>query len=248
MMDTIRENKRAAILLLGALIALILAGVYYLYILPLEAENDAKRNANNLVQAEIAILQEQSGDGVIETPLEDNPYELMKKVPKGRELDKIIRTMEEIEMITGTRIGGISFNVYDGLGSEGFTQEEEEEVVNEEPEEQAEDTATDPETSEPGDPSQEAREDAEEEPAPVSTISVADLPMELKMITLSLDTVTANSEEALLQIIQEIEQLERVYRIDTIDLGLPKEDQLADPEAEVLYTAQITLTTFYYSE
>lgn len=248
MMDTIRENKRAAILLIGALVAILLAGVYYLYILPLQDQNAGKQNANALIQAEIAILQEQVQGPVENVPLEDDPYELMKKVPKGRELDKIIRTMEEVELITGTRIGGITFNTYDSLGSEGFVQEEEEEVVNEEPEEQADDAATDPETPEPGDASQEAREDAEEEPSPVSTISVTDLPEELKLITLSLDTITADSEEALLEIVKEIEQLERVYRIDTIDLGLPKEDQLATPGTEALYTAQITLTTFYYIE
>lgn len=247
MMDSIRENKRAAILLGGALIALILAGVYYLYILPLQETNDAKRNANNLLQAEIEILRSQVTKPNEELPNQDEPYELMKKVPQGRELDKIIRTIEEIELITDTRVGSISFNTYDGAGSAGFTEPEEEEVVNEEPEEQAEDPAVDEETTEPGDSSTEAREEAEEEPTPVSTISAADLPEELKMITISLN-VTADSEEKLVDIIKEVEQLERVYRIDTLTLALPTEEQLASPDTETQVSATLTVTTFYYIE
>lgn len=247
MMDSIRENKRAAMLLFGALIAIILAGVYYLYIMPLNAENEMKRNANNLVQAEIAILQDQVAEEPTEIPFQDEPYELMKKVPNARELDKIIRTIEEIELITGTRVGSISFNTYDGAGATGFTVEEEEEVVNEEPEEQAEDAETDEETPEPGDSSTEAREEAENEPTPLSTISAADLPEELQMITISLG-VTAETEEALLAIIKEIESLERIYRIDTLSLGLPGEEQIATPDSEIQISANLTVTTFYYVE
>ncbi|MFC4356011.1 hypothetical protein ACFO0S_13195 [Chryseomicrobium palamuruense] len=247
MMDSIRENKRAAILLGGALIALILAGVYYLYILPLQDANDAKRNANNLLQAEVDILRSQVAEPEAELPNQDEPYELMKKVPQGRELDKIIRTIEEIELITETRVGSISFNTYDEAGSAGFTEAEEEEVVSEEPEEQAEDPAVDEETPEPGDSSTEAREEAEEEATPVSTISAANLPEELKMITISLN-VTAETEQQLVDIIKEIEQVERVYRIDTLTLALPNEEQLATPDIETLVTATLTVTTFYYVE
>lgn len=247
MMDSIRENKRAALLLLGAVIALILAGVYYLYMQPLKEQNEAKRSANALISAEIVALQAQAEEGEEEIPNQDDPYELMKKVPQDRELDKIIRTIEEIELITGTRVGSINFNTYDEAGSTGFTEEEEEEVVNEEPEEQGETAETDEETPEPGDSSTEAREEAEEEPMPISTISASQLPEELKMITISLN-VTAETEEELVAIIKEIEALERVYRIDTLTLGLPDEAQLAAPEAEVQVSASLTVTTFYYVE
>lgn len=82
---------------------------------------------------------------------------------------------------------------------------------------------------------------------PVSTISASQLPEELKMITISLN-VTAETEEELVAIIKEIEALERVYRIDTLTLGLPDEAQLAAPEAEVQVSASLTVTTFYYVE
>ncbi|MBM7706668.1 hypothetical protein JOD03_001571 [Chryseomicrobium aureum] len=244
MMDSIRENKRAAFLLGGALIALILAGVYYLYILPLQGENDAKRNANALIQAEIAVLQQQTAEEEGELPLQDDPYELMKKVPNQLEIDKIIRTIEEIELITATNVGSVSFNGYDSEGVTGFVEEEEEEVVNEEPEEQAETPETDDETPEPGDSSTEAREEAAEGETPVSTISVADLPLELRMITMTID-VTAETEEQLVAIMKEIENLERVYRIDALDTGLPGEEQIAT-EAEEQISASLTITTFYY--
>ncbi|XKH50949.1 hypothetical protein LG275_01775 [Chryseomicrobium palamuruense] len=245
MMDSIRENKRAAFLLGGALIAVILAGVYYLYIVPLQDENNAKRNANALIQAEIDVLQQQLAveeDG--ELPLQDDPYELMKKVPNQLEIDKIIRTIEEIELITATKVGSVSFNGYDSEGVTGFVEEEEEEVVNEEPEEQAETPETDDETPEPGDSSTEAREEAAEGETPVSTISVADLPLELRMITMTID-VTAETEEQLVAIMKEIENLERVYRIDALDTGLPGEEQIAT-EAEEQISASLTITTFYY--
>lgn len=244
MMDSIRENKRAAFLLLGALVALIVAGVYYLYIMPLQDQNEAKRNANALVQAEIVALQEQAGDGEEEVPLQDDPYELMKKVPNQLELDKIIRTIEEIELITDTRVGSVTFNGYDTEGVTGFVQDEEEEVVNEEPEQQAEDPATDEETPEPGDSSTEAREEAAAEETPMSTISVTDLPLELRMITMTVD-ITAETEDQLVAIMKEIENLERVYRIDSIDTGLPGEEQIAS-EADEQISASLTITTFYY--
>lgn len=244
MMDSIRENKRAAFLLLGALIALILAGVYYLYIMPLQDENESKRNTNALIQAEIVALQEQAGDGEEEVPLQDDPYELMKKVPNQLELDKIIRTIEEIELITQTKVGSVTFNGYESEGVTGFVEEEEEEVVNEEPEEQAEDPATDEETPEPGDSSTEAREEAATEETPMSTISVADLPLELRMITMTVD-VTAETEEQLVAIMKEIENLERVYRIDSLDTGLPGEEQIAT-DADEQISASLTITTFYY--
>lgn len=244
MMDSIRENKRAAFLLLGALIALILAGVYYLYIMPLQDQNESKRNANALIQAEIVALQEQAGDGEEEVPLQDDPYELMKKVPNQLELDKIIRTIEEIELITQTKVDSVTFNGYESEGVTGFVEEEEEEVVNEEPEEQAEDPATDEETPEPGDSSTEAREEAATEETPMSTISVADLPLELRMITMTVE-VTAETEEQLVAIMKEIESLERVYRIDSLDTGLPGEEQIAS-EADEQISASLTITTFYY--
>ncbi|WP_342525244.1 hypothetical protein MKY84_07530 [Chryseomicrobium sp. FSL W7-1435] len=244
MMDSIRENKRAALLLLGAVIALLLAGIYYLYIVPLQQENDAKRNANALIQSEIVVLQEQVGDGEGELPLQDDPYELMKKVPNQLELDKIIRTIEEIELITDTKVGSINFNGYESEGVTGFAEEEEEDVVNEEPEQQAETPETDEETPEPGDSSTEAREEASTEETPTSTISVADLPLELRMITMTID-VTAETEEQLVAIMKEIENLERVYRIDALDTGLPGEEQIAS-EAEEQISASVTVTTFYY--
>lgn len=248
MMDSIRENKRAAILLAGALIALVLAGVYYLYILPLQEANVAKQNANNLIRAEVTILEEQAASEEEEVvPNQDDPYELMKKVPQAIELDKIIRSMEEIELITGTRVGTINFGAYDGAGSTGFTVPEEEEVVNEEPEEQAETAETDEETPEVGDESTEAREDLEEEPEPVSTISVSQLPEELKIITMSLG-VAAETEEQIVAYIKELEQLERVYRIDSLSFAFPDERQLADPEAETQISANLTISTFYYNE
>lgn len=245
MMESIRENKRAAFLLLGALIALVLAGVYYLYIMPLQVENETKRNANALLQTEIVALQEQAVDGEEEVSLQDDPYELMKKVPTGLEMDKIISTIEEIELVTGTRVKAASFTGFETGEVTGFTEEED--VVTEEPEQQAEDPTTDPETPETGDSSTEAREEASLEPEPQPTILASQLPLELRMITMTVD-FEAETEEQLIAIMKEIENLERVYRVDGIDTGQPGETQLTKPGGDPTIQASFTISTFYYVE
>lgn len=75
-------------------------------------------------------------------------------------------------------------------------------------------------------------------------ISEHDLPPELKMLTFELK-ITANEEARIERFIKEIEQFERVMRIDAISYTLPGEDAQIDQNT-LSVTASVRVTAFYY--
>jgi type IV pilus assembly protein PilO len=80
---------------------------------------------------------------------------------------------------------------------------------------------------------------------PTTTISAAQLPPALKLLTLNI-AVDAPDNSALQLFIREIEQLERVVRVDTISYTLPDELGSVNPLEATNISASIQVTTFYY--
>lgn len=88
-------------------------------------------------------------------------------------------------------------------------------------------------------------ETAETQEMPVSTIDVASLPPNLKMITFNVE-VEAPNDKALLKFIKEVEKLERVMNVEDISFELHGEENLFEEDASLVVSTTVQVTTFYY--
>ena len=242
------SGKNSAILLVGALVAGLLFAVYYYVVSPKVDEVEAKESSITALNTEISTITEQMALIEEERDLATtNLLGLRKKVPQTRGIENILRYIEEIEAVTGTRVESISFNNYDSLVSGAGLIDPNAPVV-EEGAEGAADGTTDGQT-----PEQAAKAPAEggtlaseeQVEVPVSTILPEALPAELKLVTLSIDVISPKFAQ-LQEFIREFEKIDRVMKVDTFDFALPKEQELVlkNPNLEVSSTIQIT--TFYY--
>lgn len=179
------------------------------------------------VRNEIAVLNEQLTAPNEEVEPEQNTFALQKKVPLTRALDELIRSIEEVELISESKIESINFNNYDAAVSESPlapTQTEEgTQTENAKPTE--ENTATE---------------------TPVSPVANIVLPPQLKLITFNISVLTKDYDH-LKVFIEELENLERIVRVDQIGFSMPGEEQLYDLDSEETISAEIQLTTFYYN-
>jgi len=151
--------------------------------------------------------------------------EMQKKVPSVRAVEQVLRDMVEIEEVTGTRMESLTFNNYDepvanANVDQTNTVAEAEAKVNEENQENT-------------------------ETPPVSTIAQENIPPELKLVTFTFD-IGALTFDAMVTFLKEVEKLERVMKIDTINMTIPGEQEKLDKEADNTIKATVQITTFYY--
>ena len=246
-MNKVSSGKNSTVLLLSALVIALLFAVYYYLVLPKKDEVDAKESSVASLQASAASLREQIAfvQNANTTSTVD-VFALRKKVPNNRAVDQLLLNIEQMEFVAGTRINSIGFNNYDSLVSasgltdpnyvppaEGQTTDPNQST---DPNAQTDPTAT-------ADPN--ASADSVSEALPVSTISSEQLPAELKMLTLAI-SVEAPTYDSLLTFIREVEQLERVVRVDTISYSLNGEEAFFNEESTEIVSASIQVTTFYY--
>lgn len=246
-MKSVSSSKNTVFILIGVLILALLFAVYYYLILPKLNEVEAMESSVSTLNSEIASIHEQIA--TVEADRESsspNILALRKKVPQTRGIESIVRGIEEIEAITGTRVESISFNNYDSLVS-GAGLVDPNAPIAPTAEEQAAAEAEESTTTEGETPADETTTEGETEVAetPVSTITPESLPAELKLITLSIN-VLAPDFETLQEFIAEFEKVDRVVKVDTFNFSLPGEEEniSEDPNLEVSSTIQIT--TFYY--
>lgn len=81
--------------------------------------------------------------------------------------------------------------------------------------------------------------------SPISSISKDSLPSNLKLITFILE-VGALDFNSLESFLQEIEQLQRVMKTDTIEFKLPGEQDQLEKDTDLTLQATVQVTTFYY--
>ncbi len=234
------SSKYSAPLLVTALVFALLFAVYYYVVLPKQDEAEAKQNEVNALHSEIAAMKEQLA--LIEEGSNSsvhNEFAIRKKLPASREIDQLLLSLEETEYISNTRITGISFNNYDDLVSaSGFTDPNASEANETE--------GASEETSGSGIVDETAiGETDQQETLPVSTMSVEALPANLKLITFQID-IESPDDEQLQQFLKEIEQMERVMHIDTIEYSLPGEEDMLTDEVSTIVSASIQVTTFYF--
>ena len=226
-MKSVSSNKNTTVLLVITLAMALLFAAYYYIVKPKQDDVQYMTSEVNALKTEVSSLEQnlstlqekQSQKGV-------NEFTLRKKVPDSRAIDSLILNIEEIEYVTGTRIQSIDFNNYDApVSSSGL----------EDP-----NTTTEQSSTEENEETEEV-----EETLPVSTIAVESLPPSLKLITFNID-VTSPDEESLINFIREIEQIERIMHVDTIDFSLPgEENEFAEDKTEVV-SGSVQITTFYY--
>ncbi|MFD1851899.1 hypothetical protein [Oceanobacillus bengalensis] len=234
MNNLFQENKKAFFLLLGLLVVLLLV-VYFLFFQPVTKDLKANENERMQLENEVKILEIQIDNNenpdVGEESIEN--IKLAKKMPLDPELENLILTLEEIEIISDSRFDNISFS-YDGSVPQR-TIEEEETTDTEETAEQnnVEELEVDIETT---------------EEAPESVIDMEAKPEDLHVITLNM-SVTSPDYEHFQTFIQEVEKQERMMMVSSLDFQKPAESELLFTEEpdESIYS-DVSITTFYYEE
>lgn len=229
-MNELVSDKKTAYILISALVVVLLGAVYYFVLHPLKNEKKSKEVSIEVLQGEVAALKEEYSSSQLQDDSTENAFYLKTQVPLTRELNELIRSIEEVELLSESKILSVEFNNYDGTIEDAQLLPETSEE-NTETEPQSEDVLTDEPSEEP----------------PVSPVAEASLPEKLKLITFNISILTKNYDQ-LVMFVEEIEHLKRIYRVDQITLLAPGEEQLLDKEAVNNIAAKIQLTTFYHDE
>jgi type IV pilus assembly protein PilO len=232
------ENK-VLVALLG-LIAFLLVGVAYYYVILPKGEEETRikyaiqglKIENSELENQVAVLS------VVDTD-DANEYDLRKKLPVSRELDKLLHTIQEVELMSESKIVSISFNNYDAEVSQTITTPEVEEEKAEESAEEVDETESEGEETESED-----EETDVELVKPITPIDISLLPEELKLISLKIDLQVLDYNH-LLNFLHEIEGLDRVVRIDEVNFYQPGELELAQEEPDKRLDVTVQLTTFF---
>ncbi|MFJ5768470.1 hypothetical protein [Psychrobacillus sp. NPDC093180] len=259
-MNELVSNKRTAFILIVALVVVLLGAVYYFVLQPLKDERASKEISVQVLQGEVAALKEEYSSAQSEEDSSENTFFLKTQVPLTRELNELIRSIEEVELLSDSKILSVEFNNYDGTLEESQllpeTPVENEETEAEGNDVPTEDTTTEEtnetteemtdETTSTETPTDETTGEASEEP-PVSPVSEIVLPEKLKLITFNISILAKNYDQLVL-FVEEVENLKRIYRVDQVILSAPGEEQLLDEDQEDDIAATIQLTTFYHDE
>jgi type IV pilus assembly protein PilO len=236
------ENK-VLVALLG-LIAFLLVGVAYYYIILPKGEEETRikyaiqelKIENSELENQVAVLSVVESDDA-------NEYDLRKKLPVSRELDKLLHTIQEVELMSESKIVSISFNNYDAEVSQTITTPEVEEEKVEESAEEVDESETESDEEEQEVESEDEETDVELV-KPITPIDISLLPEELKLITLNIDLQVLDYDH-LLKFLHEIEGLDRVVRIDEVNFYQPGELELAQEEPDKRLDVTVQLTTFF---
>lgn len=236
-MGKLSTSRYSSTLLLSVLCLALVFALYYYVVLPKKDEEKQLQQSVNVLQTEvtdlqgrIALIQQQNVAAL------ENTYALRKKVPQSRMMQELLLAIEEIEYVSDSKMLTVSFNNYDSLVMSSSLEDPsvaDEVVVN--------DVQADAGTEEQG----AGTTEVPVEEVPVSSVMRENLPPELKMVTFSMN-FEAPERENIEAFVKELEQLERVMRIDTINYNLLGEaDMLAENPVD-LTTATVQVTTFYY--
>lgn len=233
-----KKRSRSSLLIIAMLVSLLIGAGYYYLILPKQQQEEAILQRIQQTQAEIAALEEninvlQEQDRYVA----ENMYVLRQKLPFDRMMKELLLAIEEIEYISNSKVLAVNFNNYDAPVNASVLEPPVEEAATEEApateqsvEDQDEEVPIDVTTS-----------------VPVSTISREALPEELKMVTFQMN-VEAPDRRNIELFVQELENLARVMRIDSVSYNLMGERDLLEEQLYDLTSAVVQVTTFFYEE
>lgn len=241
-MNELVSNKKNAVILIGLVIVLLLFALYYFLLSPLKSERETKEVSVKVLEGEVKALREEYNTFQLEADSDDNVFKMKAKIPLERELDELLLSLEEVELLSDSKIESIEFNNYDGIIDETQLAQYPIEEVEENTETGEEESG---EATDQAD-AIEASEENLEEP-PISPVADTALPGNLKLITFNVSVLTKNYDQLVL-LIEEIENMERVVRVDQIIMDAPGEEDLLNEELPTDTSATIQLTTFFHKE
>lgn len=247
-------------LLVCVVVVAVITILYFYLIYPKKEDLKSVTRTNSNFQLQIDTLQSKikALEGTDVGNLY-NQFNIRKRLPENRAVDELLLDLEEVEYVSGTRINSVNFNSYDSLVNTSDytdpnapkTEEGQTEEGQTNQEGQATEQTTDSEqqnketTNGEGQTNNGEGQEAQTQAAPVTTIDLATLPPNLKMITFNLE-VEAPNEERLMHFLKEVENIERVMHVDTLNFSLLGEEQQYQVDASKIVKATILLTTFYY--
>ncbi|WP_346206411.1 hypothetical protein NSS89_12700 [Caldifermentibacillus hisashii] len=259
------QEKRKIVLFIGIILFLLLGLLYFYMIMPLKDDaNAAEQNVKQL-ETEVKALENRLNQNETDQP--KNTAKLEKKMPLSRQLDELILSLQEIEMVSGSQIASINFNNYDGELTEADGTNENNESTDGTDEATADDTnnnneatdGTDEATTNETDENQSDEQatedknsddngsDTNDENEQATDETVTNLPTNVKLITINL-SVTSPDFEHFQLFLQELEKLERITRVDTLTFTKPAERELLyEKDGSQAVTADVQITTFYYN-
>lgn len=259
------QEKRKIILFIGIILFLLLGLLYFYLLMPLKDDaNAAEQNVKQL-ETEVEALENRLNQNESDQP--ENTAKLEKKMPLSRQLDELILSLQEIEMVSGSQIASINFNNYDGGLTEADGTNENNESTDGTDEATADDTnnnneatnGTDEATTNETDENQSDEQatedknsedngsDTNDESEQATDETVINLPTNVKLITINLSVASPDFEHFQL-FLQELEKLERITRVDTLTFTKPAERELLyEKDGSQAVTADVQITTFYYN-
>lgn len=249
-MKTNASSKNTTVLLLVVLVLAVLFALYYYVVLPKQDEVASIESSISTLNTEIAALDTQIAElQAQQTVASGDEFEMRKKLPDNREIDSLLLNIEEIEILTDSRILNINFNNYDALVNASTLQDpntvvpvEGEEAAATEAAEAVDAAVTATENPEAAETEATTEGQAE---TPVTTIAAQTLPPSLKLVTFSIEVAAPNYQQLQL-FIKEIEKIQRIMRIDTIEFALPGEENAFIADATDVVNATVQVTTFFY--
>lgn len=220
------SSQRNTVILVALLTIALLGALYYYVVLPktervasLQSTITTLTATRDTALADIAAFDAKDLDA-------GTLARLQKQVPKERGVEYILRDLEDIEMLTRSRIENISFSEYDAPMLErklGLTETTEEELA-----------------------AQLANETVEEE-EPLYNAALAEAPEGLQIITYQVELLTPDYK-TLRTFIREVEGLERIIKIDVVQLSQPGEEVKFAEVVDYTVSASLQLTTFFYQK
>lgn len=168
-------------------------------------------------------------------------------MPLSRQLDELILSLQEIEMVSGSQIASINFNNYDGGLTEADGTYNNNETTDGTDEATADDTNNNDELTDSKDDPTMNETDENQSDEQATNETVTNLPTNVKLITINL-SVTSPDFEHFQLFLQELEKLERITRVDTLTFTKPAERELLyEKDGSQAVTADVQITTFYYN-
>lgn len=259
------QEKRKIVLFIGIILFLLLGLLYFYLLMPLKDDaNAAEQNVKQL-ETEVKALENRLNQNESDQP--KNTAKLEKKMPLSRQLDELILSLQEIEMVSGSQIASINFNNYDGGLTEADGTYNNNETTDGTDEATADDTNNNDElTDSKDDPtmnetvknqsdeqtiadenSEDNGSDTNDENEQATNETVTNLPTNVKLITINLSVASPDFEHFQL-FLQELEKLERITRVDTLTFTKPAERELLyEKDGSQAVTADVQITTFYYN-
>ena len=263
MKNLFQENRNAFLLLLG-LFFLLLLTVYFLFYRPLQDDLVQTQDQEVVLQNEIAQLEAdiETFEAQEDTSVEDiDRLRFDHFISDSPDLDTLILTLNEIELVTDSTIEYIGFG-YDGNMPElnGLEDEEGEDGA------QAESPTDDNEILETEEEVEQDEEnnESEENESMEPVINLSEVPEGLRILNITLE-ISSPDYEHFQALLQEIEKQQRKMIVTNLQFDKPAENELifgiADEEAEEVegeaeeadedmfdetITATMNITTFYF--